>query len=41
MKNNQKEDASAFAISQQQPNIHGSNIYQTQTIDLGKNIKTL
>jgi plastocyanin len=33
--------ASAFAISQQQPNIHGSNIYQTQTIVLGKNIKNL
>jgi hypothetical protein len=27
--------------SQQQPNIKGSNIYQTQTIILGKNIKNL
>jgi plastocyanin len=27
--------------SQQQPNIKGSNIYQTQTIVLGKNIKNL
>ena len=26
---------------QEQPNIHGSNIYQTQTIVLGKNIKNL
>ncbi|MFL6383830.1 MAG: hypothetical protein ACJ712_02525, partial [Nitrososphaeraceae archaeon] len=33
--------ASAVAISQQQPNIHGSNIYQTQTIVLGNNIKNL
>ena len=30
-----------FAISEQQPNIYGSNIYQTQTIVLGKNIKNL
>jgi plastocyanin len=33
--------ASVFAISQQQPNIYASNIYQTQTIVLGKNIKNL
>jgi plastocyanin len=33
--------ASAVAISQQQPNIHASNIYQTQTIVLGKNNKNL
>jgi plastocyanin len=34
--------ASVFAISQQQqPKIHGSNIYQTQTIVLGNNIKNL
>src|ERR1051325_3266207 len=37
---------SAFAASvdkgsQNQPNIQGSNIYQTQTLVLGKNIKTL
>jgi hypothetical protein len=33
---------SLFAISeQQQPNIQGSNIYQAQTIVLGKNIKNL
>jgi plastocyanin len=32
---------SAVAISQQQPNIHASNIYQTQTIVLGKNNKNL
>jgi plastocyanin len=35
--------ASVFAVSeqQQQPNIKGSNIYQTKTITLGKDIKNL
>src|SRR5919205_1951983 len=38
--------ASAFAASvdkasQNQPNIQGSNIYQTQTLVLGKNVKNL
>jgi hypothetical protein len=28
-------------VQQQQPNILGSNIYQTQTIVLGKNVKNL
>ena len=33
--------ASVFAISEHQPNIKASNIYQTKTIVLGKNIKNL
>jgi plastocyanin len=33
--------ASALAVSEQQPNIKASNIYQTQTMVTGKNIKSL
>src|SRR6266487_4282521 len=33
--------STALAIDQQQPNIDASNLYQTKTMVLGKNIKNL